>query len=91
MHINHAGLGTRAVVIVVMTYLVIMLLNVMGQIQETQAVGETLQAEVDAMKEANDKMAHALEYNDDPEMLEQVARERGYIKVGETLYLDIAG
>ena len=34
--------------------------------------------------------AGAVEHRDDPEMLEQMAREKGYVKQGETLYIDVA-
>lgn len=91
MHIRQAGICTKIVVIVVLTYLVGSLLTVVGQIQDAQAVGYDLQKQVDKVREENDKMSNALEHKDDPEMVEQVARERGYIKVGETLFLDTAG
>lgn len=50
-----------------------------------------LQEEVELLKESNDKMSHALDYQNDPEMLELVARQRGYIKYGESVFMDISG
>lgn len=91
MHITQGGILTRTVIIVTVTYLVVALLNVVGDIQTTQKVRDQLALEVQAMEEANTKMENALEYKDDPEMLERVARERGYIKVGEYLFIDISG
>ena len=38
----------------------------------------------------NDRLAEAIENSEDPEMLEQVARDRGYVEENETLFIDIA-
>ena len=38
----------------------------------------------------NQALAAAIENSDDPEMLEQVARDRGLVKQGEELYVDVA-
>lgn len=40
---------------------------------------------------ANQQLEDAIENSDDPETLERVAREKGYVKEGETLYIDVAG
>ncbi|MFI3254062.1 MAG: septum formation initiator family protein [Eubacteriales bacterium] len=91
MKLITAGIWTRVVIVSTMVYLVTMLMSVSSELQETQAVSDQLQTQVEAMTETNDKMSYALANKDDPDMLEQVARERGYIKVGETLYIDMAG
>ena len=38
----------------------------------------------------NQKLADAIANSDDPEMLEQVARDRGYVEEDETLFIDVA-
>ena len=38
----------------------------------------------------NQKLAEAIANSDDPDVLEQVARDKGYVKQGETLYIDVA-
>lgn len=91
MSFTNAGMFTRIVIIATVTYLVGDLLTVMGEIQRTQSVSQELLAEVEALREENETMSHALEYKDDPAMLEQEARKRGYIKVGETIFIDIMG
>ncbi len=40
---------------------------------------------------ANQQLQEAIDNSDDPDTLERVARERGYVKQGETLYSDVAG
>ena len=38
----------------------------------------------------NQELADAIENSDDPEMLERVAREKGYVKQNELLFYDVA-
>mgnify|MGYP000313149607 FL=1 len=38
----------------------------------------------------NQQLANAIENSDDPEMLEQVAREKGHVKQDEIVYIDVA-
>ena len=38
----------------------------------------------------NQRLADAIAHSDDPEMLEQVARDKGFVKQGEELYIDVA-
>ena len=40
---------------------------------------------------SNQELRDAIENSDDPDTLERVAREKGYVKQGETLYIDVAG
>jgi cell division protein FtsB len=39
---------------------------------------------------ANQQLADAIEHSDDPEMLEQVARDKGYVKQGEEIFIDVS-
>lgn len=91
MKTKAAGFWTKLVVLAVMTYLACCLMTVVGDIQDAQVVRDQLERQVVALEETNQKMSHALENKDDPDLLEQVARERGYIKAGETLFQDKAG
>ena len=50
-----------------------------------------IQAKIADIQLENQKMSEAIENSEDPEVLERVARENGYVKQGETLYMDIAG
>lgn len=66
------------------------LLSLRGQIREIQAQHEVLSAQVAQQQLENQQLESALEHRDDPDVLESVARERGYVKSGEELYVDIA-
>ena len=90
MHFKRAGLITKVVIMVLMIYMTISLLNLRTQIQTAQGQRDTLAAQVAAQRLDNQQLVEAIENSDDPEMLESVAREKGYVKPGETLYVDVA-
>ena len=41
------------------------------------------------MAQENTRLADAIENKDDPDVLEQVARDKGFVKPGEKLFVDI--
>ena len=67
------------------------LLDLRAQIQLTEQQQRELSSEVTEIQMNNQDMSDAIENRDDPEMLERVAREKGYVKQGETLYMDVTG
>ena len=66
------------------------LLDLWGQIQSAQSQREELAIQVEQQRLANQELRDAIENSDDPDMLESVARDKGYVKSGETLYIDVA-
>ena len=82
---------TKVIILVLLIYMATSLLNLRGQIQETQQQSVMIQAKIADIQLENQKMSEAIENSEDPEVLERVARENGYVKQGETLYMDIAG
>ena len=90
MHFKRAGLITKVVIMILMIYMTVSLLNLRTQIQTAQGQRDTLAAQVAAQRLDNQQLAEAIENSNDPEMLESVARAKGYVKPGETLYVDVA-
>ena len=90
MQFKRAGLVTKVVIVVLMIYMTISLLNLRTQIQTAQDQKDILAAQVAAQKLDNQQLTEAIENSDDPAMLESVARDKGYVKPGETLYVDVA-
>ena len=82
MRLKRASLLTKLVITVLLIYMATSLLDLWGQIQSAQSQREEL---------ANQELRDAIENSDDPDTLERVAREKGYVKQGETLYIDVAG
>lgn len=91
MRLKRAGMLTKVVIVVLLIYFTTSLLDLQGKIQDTEQEVGTLQEQVEQQQLQNQQLQLAIENSDDPETLERVAREKGYVKQGETLYIDIAG
>ncbi len=90
MRFKRAGFLTKVVVLVLLIYLAVALLNQWSVIQSVQVQQNELQRQVDDQRLENQRLREAIENSDDPAMLEQVARDKGYVKQDEELYIDIA-
>ena len=90
MEFKRAGFITKIVVVALLIYMATSVLDLRGKIQEVQLQRDSLSQQVDDQKLENRRLADAIANSDDPEMLEQVARERGYVKQNETLFIDVA-
>ncbi len=91
MKLKRAGMLTKVIIVVLLIYFTTSLLDLEGKIQDTEKEIGALQEQVEQQKIQNQQLQLAIENSDDPETLERVAREKGYVKQGETLYIDIAG
>jgi cell division protein FtsB len=90
MRFKRAGFLTKIVVLVLLIYMATSLLDLRGQIQETQSQRDTLAQQVADQQLKNQALADAIEHSGDADMLERVAREKGYVKRNEVLYFDVA-
>ena len=88
MRFKRAGFLTKLVIVVLLIYMATSLLDLRGKIQTTLQEQEALSQQVEDQTLANQQLQEAIENSDDPE---RVAREKGYVKEGETLYIDVAG
>ena len=90
MEFKRAGFITKIVVVALLIYMATSVLDLRGKIQEVQLQRDSLSQQVDDQKLENRRLADAIANSDDPEMLEQVARDRGYVEKDETLFVDVA-
>lgn len=90
MRFKRAGMITKVVIMVLMVYMTISLLSLRAQIQSAQEERDQLAVQVAGQRMENQQLTEAIENSDDLEMLESVARAKGYVKPGETLYVDVA-
>lgn len=90
MTFKRAGFLTKIIVLVLLIYMATSLLDLRGRIQGVQTEKESLARQVADQQIKNQELADAIEHSDDPEMLEQVARDKGFVKAGEELYIDVA-
>lgn len=90
MTFKRTGFLAKLVVLTLLIYMVISLLDLRGKIQDVQAQRDVLARQVTDQRLENQKLADAIANSDDPEMLEQVARDRGYVQENEILFIDVA-
>ena len=88
MKLKRAGFLTKIVVLALLIYMATSLLDLRGQIQTAQVQRDTLARQDQRLE--NQELEAAIENSDDPEMLEQVAREKGHVKQDEIVYIDVA-
>ena len=90
MTFKRAGFLTKIVVLVLLIYMALSLIDIRGKIQGVQTQRDDLARQVTDQRLENQKLADAIANSDDPEMLEQVARDRGYVEQDATPSLDVA-
>lgn len=90
MTFKRAGFLTKIVVLALLIYMAISFLDLRGKIQDVEAQRDDLARQVTNQRLENQELANAIANSDDPEMLEQVARDRGYVEENETLFIDVA-
>ena len=90
MRFKQAGFLTKIVVVVLLIYMATSLLDLRGQIRDAEQTRAALEEQVKQKQLENQQLSAAIENSDDPDMLERVAREKGYVKSNETIYVNIA-
>lgn len=89
MRFKRAGFMTKVVVLALLIYMATSLMDLRGKIQGVQAQRDTLAAQVAEQRLANQELEEAITNSGDPAVQEQVARDRGLVKRGEELYIDV--
>ena len=90
MQVKKAGFLTKIVVLALLIYMATALLNLRTQLQTHLEQKETLSFQVEQLAQENTRLADAIENKDDPDVLEAVARDKGFVKAGEKLFVDVA-
>jgi cell division protein FtsB len=81
---------TKIVVLALLIYLSITLLDLRSQIRTAEAERDARQQEVNAQIQTNAALSSMLENSDDPDALEDLARDKlGLVKPGEKVFYDI--
>lgn len=90
MQLKKAGFLTKIVVLALLIYMATSLLNLRAQLQTNLEEQETLSTQAEQLAQENTRLADAIENRDDPAVLEAVARDKGFVKAGEKLFVDVA-
>jgi cell division protein FtsB len=90
MKTKKAGLMTKLVILALLIYMATSLLDLRAQISTAQAQLDTLDRQVTVQTQENAQLAEAIANSDDPAVLERAARDRGYVRAGERILVDVA-
>ena len=90
MTFKRAGFLTKIDVLALLIYMALSLGDLRGKIQDVELQRDALARQVTDQQLENQKLADAIANSGDPEMQEQVARDRGYVEKNETLFVDVA-
>ena len=90
MRFKRAGFLTKAIILILLIYMATSLLDLRRQLQQSQSLQDSLSRQVLDQRLENQQLSDAIDHSDDPDMLEQVARDKGFVKQGEDLYIDVA-
>ncbi len=90
MKLKRAGIVTKLVVLVLLIYMATSLMDLRGKIQTVEDQREILTQQVANQRLKNQELEDAIANSDDPDMMEQVARDKGFVRQGEELYVDVA-
>ena len=90
MRFKRAGFLTKIVVLALLIYMATSLLDLRGQIQSVQGQVDEMSQAVNDLKVSNQEKKDAIEHSSDPDVLEQVALEKGYVPKDAVLYVDVA-
>ncbi|MBQ3556642.1 MAG: septum formation initiator family protein [Oscillospiraceae bacterium] len=88
MQVKRAGLLTKIVVLALLIYMATALLDLRGKLQDYRAEQAALSAQVAQVQQENAELSHAVEHKDDPDVLEQVARDKGFVYAQERVFVD---
>lgn len=87
---KRAGILTKLVVLVLLIYMATSLMDLRGKIQSVEEQRDALTQQVANQQLCNQELEDAIANSDDPDMMEQVARDKGFVRQGEELYVDVA-
>ena len=90
MKTKKAGLMTKLVVLALLIYMATSLLDLRTQIQTAQSQLDDLDRQVAAQIQENAELSYAIENSDDPTVLERAARDKGFVREGERIMVDVA-
>ena len=90
MRLKRASFLTKIVVLVLLIYLATSLLDLRGQILSLQGQLAEKETQAAALRQENEEKSYAIENSTDPEVMEEVAREKGFQDKDAVLYIDVA-
>ena len=90
MRFKPASFLTKIVVLLLLINQASRMRELRGQIQTLQGELNGKEQQVADLRQENEEKSYAIENSDDPEVIEEVAREKGYQDKDAVLYIDVA-
>lgn len=85
-----AGLLTKLLILVMIVYAAYNIATVQANIAQARQSLTSLTQEVEDARQVNAQLTYEIEHKDDPETIEQIAREKlGLVKPGEKIFYDM--
>lgn len=89
MKLKKASLTTKLVIIVLIIYAIVSTISIKNKTAEARQNNIDLKYQVNQVAEANAELQYGIEHSDDPETIEDIAREKlGLVKSGEVIFYD---
>lgn len=90
MKFKKAGLLTKLLILVMIVYAAYNIATVQANIAQARQSLTSLTQEVEDARQVNAQLTYEIEHKDDPETIEQIAREKlGLVKPGEKIFYDM--
>ena len=92
MRFRSAGWLTAVVLAGLLAYGFITLMNMRSQVAEAAKTETQLQDQIEAIQETNASLRYAIDNQDDPDTIEDIAREKlGLVMPDERIFYDAGG
>ena len=90
MKLKKAGILTKLLITVMVVYAVYSIVSVRANIAEAEESLTALSQQIEDAQQENARLEYEIEHREDPETIEQIAREKlGLVKPGEKIFYDI--
>ncbi len=90
MKLKKAGILTKLLIAVMVVYAVCSIVSVRTDIAEAEESLTALNQQIEDAQQENARLEYEIEHSEDPETIEQIAREKlGLVKPGEKIFYDI--
>jgi cell division protein FtsL len=90
MKLKRAGIITKLVILALLVYAGISLFALKQQTEQAKAQRDELQRRVDGALQENSELEYDLNHSDDPEIIEDIARnDIGLVRPEEKIFIDV--
>ena len=85
-----SSLVTKLILLAALIFVGVQVWMLHGKITEAKAEEAALAAQISMQQQENDSLRHQLESANDPNLIEEIARNDGMVKPGEKVFYDVS-